>query len=147
MLVLQPRTGFAMAVLTNHSPNGLRVIQAALDAAGLTGPEPQPIAGAPVDEYAGVYESPGSRLTLTPDGDRLRIDPEDLGGFPSPDSPPGPKPPEFAAFFYTPERWFVPEGPFQGTRGHFIRGADGDVAWLRMGGRLYRNQLRSRSSA
>lgn len=34
MLVLQPGTGFALAVLTNHSPNGQQVIQAALDAAG-----------------------------------------------------------------------------------------------------------------
>ena len=146
LLVLQPRTGFAMAVLTNHSPNGLRVIHAALDAAGLKDPEPEPIAGAPVGEYAGVYESPGGRMTLTPAGDRLRIDPEDLGGFPARDSPPGPKPPEFEALFYTPERWFVAEGPFEGTRGHFIRGADGDVAWLRIGGRLYRNRLRPGSS-
>ncbi|HST24849.1 MAG TPA: serine hydrolase domain-containing protein [Gaiellaceae bacterium] len=40
MLVLRPETGFALAVLTNHSPNGLQVIHAALKAAGLKGPEP-----------------------------------------------------------------------------------------------------------
>jgi CubicO group peptidase (beta-lactamase class C family) len=147
LLVLQPGTGFAMAVLTNHSPNGLQVIDAALAAAGLKAPEPEPVTGAPVDEYVGVYETPGDRLTLTAAGDRVVLDFEPLGGFPARDSPPGPKPPPMEAFFYTPERWLVGEGPYKGVRGQFIRSATGDVEWLRIGGRLYRNQLRSRSSA
>ena len=58
LLVLQPRTGFALAVLTNHSPNGLQVIDAALEAAGLRGPAPEEVHDAPVEGYAGVYETP-----------------------------------------------------------------------------------------
>jgi CubicO group peptidase (beta-lactamase class C family) len=136
-LVLQPSTGFALAVLTNGSPGGLQVINAALDAAGLKKPEPEAISGAPVERYAGTYEAPGSRMTLTADGDRMRVASEDLGGFPTPESPPGPSPPPFDAVFFTEDRWRVPDGPFKGTTGHFIRDDAGDVVWLRVGGRLY----------
>src|SRR5436309_552055 len=66
LLVLQPGSGFALAVLTNHSPNGLQVIEAALAAAGLKGPAPEAVQNAPVDEYAGVYEAAMGRLTITP---------------------------------------------------------------------------------
>jgi len=78
-------------------------------------------------------------VTLTPlEGARLRVESEELGGFPKKDSPPGPTLPPTQAFFYSPERWYVDEGPLKGTRGHFIRGDDGAVRWLRLGGRLYR---------
>jgi CubicO group peptidase (beta-lactamase class C family) len=62
VLVLRPSDGFALAVLTNGSPGGLQVIDAALGAAGMKKPEPRPIAGAPVERYVGTYESPGSRI-------------------------------------------------------------------------------------
>jgi CubicO group peptidase (beta-lactamase class C family) len=138
MLVLVPGRSFALAVLSNHSPGGLQVINAGLEAAGLTAGEPQAIDGVPVDEHGGVYETAVSRVTLTPlDGSRMRVQSESLGGFPTKDSAPGPKPPPAEAFFYTPERWIVEAGPQKGTRGHFIRGDDGSVRWLRVGGRLY----------
>jgi CubicO group peptidase (beta-lactamase class C family) len=138
LLVLQPRTGFALAVLTNHSPNGQQVIQTALAAAGLKGPEPEAVRDSPVDVYAGVYETALGRTTITANGDRVGIDFEPFGGFPTPDTPPPPAPPPMEAYFYTRERWIVSGGPYDGMRGHFLRNADGDVAWLRLGGRLYR---------
>ena len=137
VLVLQPATGFALAVLTNGSPGGLQVLDAALGAVGMKKPEPQPVTGAPVDRYAGVYESPGSRLTLTPLAEGLHIESQPLGGFPTPESPPGPAPPPAQAFFFTEDRWLIGEGPFKGMVGHFIRDDAGDVVWLRVGGRLY----------
>ena len=82
MLVLQPRSGFALAVLTNHSPNGSQVIEAALEAAGLKGPEPQLVSGAPVEEYGGVYETMLGRVTITPSGERIRIVVEPFGRLP-----------------------------------------------------------------
>ncbi|HST24850.1 MAG TPA: hypothetical protein VLJ76_02570 [Gaiellaceae bacterium] len=42
------------------------------------------------------------------------------------------------AFFYTPDRWLVAEGVLAGTRGHFLRADEGEITWLRSGGRLYR---------
>jgi hypothetical protein len=125
-------------VLTNHSPNGGQVINAALEAAGLTPPDVEPIADAPVGDYAGTYEMPGDRFHLSPAGDKLRIENEPLGGFPTKDSPPEPTPPPATAFFFTPDRWQVEDGPHRGMRGHFIRDADGGIAWLRLGGRLLR---------
>ena len=138
MLVLQPRTGLAVAVLTNHAPNGLQVIGAALGAAGLKGPEPEPVHDAPVDEYAGVYETKMGRVTITADGDGIRIESEPFGGFPTPDTPPPPASPPADASFYSRERWIITGGPWDGVRGHFIRSDRGELAWLRLGGRLYR---------
>jgi CubicO group peptidase (beta-lactamase class C family) len=139
MLVLVPARSFALALLTNHSPGGLQVINAALEAVGLGADEPQPVDDVDMTEYGGVFETGVSRVTLTPlDGSRIRVQNESLGGFPAKDSPPGPQPPPAEAFFYTPERWYIGEGPLRGGRGHFIRGDDGAVRWLRADGRLYR---------
>lgn len=139
MLLLVPARSFAVALLTNHSPGGLQVLDAMFRAAGVAADKPEPIDDAPVDEYAGVYETAVNRIKLTPlEGGRMRLDNEDLGGFPKKDSPPGPQLPPAEAIFYTPERWYIGEGPLVGSRGHFIRGEDGDVRWLRSGGRLYR---------
>ena len=138
LLVLVPERAFALALLTNHSPGGLQVVNAALGAAGLAKGEPEPVDGVDMAEYAGVFETAVGRVTLTPlDGARMRVEDESLGGFPKKDSPPGPQLEPAEAFFYTPERWYIEEGPLKGTRGHFIRGDDGAVRWLRFGGRLY----------
>ena len=138
LLLLRPATGFALAVLTNHSPRGGQLIEAALEAVGLKRPWPEPVTSAPAGGYAGVYETQMERLTVAADGDGITIDVEDFGGFPARDSPPGPALPPLRAYFYTPERWIVSGGPLDGTRGHFIRDDGGDVAWLRVSGRLYR---------
>jgi CubicO group peptidase (beta-lactamase class C family) len=138
MLLLVPARSYAIALLTNHSPGGIQIIDAMLEAAGLAADDPQPIDGAVDPQYAGVFETAVDRVTLSPlDGGRMRVESESLGGFPKKDSPPGPRLPPADAFFYTPERWYIDEGPMKGTRGHFIYGDDGTVAWLRVGGRLF----------
>jgi hypothetical protein len=106
----------------------------------VTADEPRPIVdGVPLAEYAGRFETAVGCLTLTAlDGARMRLESESFGGFPAKDSPPGPQLPPADVFFYTPERWCIGEGPLKGTRGHFIRGDDGEVRWLRVSGRLYR---------
>ena len=138
MLVLVPSRRFGLVVLTNHSPNGNRVVLSALDAAGLGAPELEPVDLGPLDEFAGTYEMPLSRVALTPRNGRLHVAVEMLGGFPAKDSPPQPSPPPGEAFFYAPDRWPIEEGALKGSRGQFLRGADGSIVWLRSGGRLYR---------
>jgi len=138
VLVLAPSRGFALAVLTNHSPNGNRVVLEALDAVGLGAPEPEPAQFGALDEFAGTYEMPLMRVTLTPQDTRLHVLVETRGGFPTKDTPAQPSPPPAEAFFYAPDRWLIDDGPLKGSRGHFIRAADGSIAWLRSGGRLYR---------
>jgi len=139
LLVLVPARSFALALLTNHSPGGVQVIDAALRAAGLAADEPQPRTDVSPAEYAGVFETAVDRITLTPlDDARMRVESESLGGFPTKDSPPGPQLPAAEAFFYTPERWYIEAGPLRGMRGHFIHADDGSLRWLRVGGRLFR---------
>jgi CubicO group peptidase (beta-lactamase class C family) len=138
MLLLQPARSYALALLTNGSPGGLQVMEAMFRAAGVAADDPEPLDAVEMDGFAGVYETTLGRVTMTPlDGGRIRIETESFGGFPAKDSPPGPQLPPAEAFFYTPDRWNVGEGPLAGTRGHFIRGEDGSVSWLRVGGRLY----------
>src|SRR5581483_10713929 len=107
LLVLRPGDGFALTLLTNHSPNGMQVINAALAAAGLMGPAPEPFSGAPVVEYAGIYQTELGRVTISPKGERIGIDHEPFGGFTTKDTPAPPKPPPSEAFFYSPERWVI----------------------------------------
>jgi CubicO group peptidase (beta-lactamase class C family) len=138
MLVLAPQRGYAVALLTNHSPGGMQVIEAMSRAAGIAPEERQPLAGVDTADFAGIYETTIGRVTITtPDRDRIHIESESFGGFPSKDSPPGPQDPPEDAYFYTPDRWHIAEGPSAGARGHFIRGEDGQVRWLRISGRLY----------
>lgn len=138
LLLFLPARSYAVALLTNHSPGGIQVIDAMLRAAGLAKDDPEPSEDAVDPEFAGVYETAVERVTLTPlEGGRIGVESESLGGFPTKDSPPGPQVPPADAFLYAPERWFIDEGPLKGTRGHFIRGDDGAVRWLRVGGRLY----------
>ena len=138
LLLLVPARSYAIALLTNHSPAGIQVTDAMLEAAGLAADDPQPIDAVVDTEFAGVFETAVDRVTLTLlDGGRIRVESESLGGFPKKDSPPGPQLPPAEAFFYTPERWYIGEGPMKGARGHFIRGEDGAVRWLRVGGRLF----------
>jgi CubicO group peptidase (beta-lactamase class C family) len=139
MLVLAPAHGFALALLTNHSPAGIQVTEAALQAAGLKADDPEPVSDVRLADYAGVFETAVDRVTITPlDDGRLRVESESLGGFPAKDSPPGPQPPPAEAFFYTPDRWYIGAGPLKGARGHFIHADDGTLRWLRLGGRLFR---------
>jgi CubicO group peptidase (beta-lactamase class C family) len=138
VLVLAPARSSALALLTNHSPGGVQVAEAMLDAAGLAADDPQPGDTMVDSQYGGVFETAVDRVTLTPlDGGRMRVESKSLGGFPKKDSPPGPQLPPADAFFYTPERWYIDKGPLKGTRGHFIHGDDGTVRWLRVGGRLF----------
>lgn len=138
MLLLQPARSYALALLTNGSPGGLQVMDAMFRAAGVAADDPQPLADVEMDDFAGVYETTLGRVTMTPlDGGRIRVETESFGGFPKKDSPPGPQLPPAEALFYSPDRWYIAEGPLAGSRGHFIRGEDGAVRWLRSGGRLY----------
>jgi len=137
-LILVPERNYALALLTNHSPGGIQVVEAMKRAAGLALEAPKPLESVDTADFAGVYETTIGRVTITtPDPDRIHIETESFGGFPDKDSPPGPPEPPDDAFFYTSDRWYVAEGPSAGARGHFIRGADGAARWLRISGRLY----------
>ena len=135
LFLFAPEHDFALAVLTNHQRGGevtLAARQAALEAIGAREPERTPV-DVDVDEHLGTYTSPLMDAELARAGDKLTITMTNKGGFPRSDSPPQPSPPPYVVAFYEPDRIFVVEG--QQGEAEFLRGADGRIAWFRLGGR------------
>ena len=143
-LMLAPEAGFALAILTNHSPAGNDVLRELSRVAlrlylGVDEPEPQPIDLSPeqLAEYAGDYTNPWSDVELRAEERRLVDRTTYKAGFPTKDTPPLPPPPPATLAFYDTDRVFVEEGPLTGTQSDFVRDDDGRIAWFRSGGRLH----------
>jgi hypothetical protein len=90
-------------------------------------------------EYVGRYRAPLNDLELSirEDG-ALELQNTPRGGFPKPDSPPGPTAPPTHLDFATPDLAYVADGPSKGATAEFLRDADSGIVWLRMGGRVHR---------
>jgi hypothetical protein len=88
-------------------------------------------------EYAGRYTNPFADADLRVEAGRLVEHTTFKAGFPTKDSPPLPPAPPASLAFYDTDRVFVPEGPFKGGRGDFVRDGEGRIAWFRAGGRLH----------
>ena len=138
LLALAPATGTVLAVLTNHQ-RGPEIVKAALgvvvEALGGGLPDRIAIVLDPA-EYLGTYRSPLVDVELVVADGELQLVSRSRGGFPTPESPPMPDPPPVPAAFYERDRLFVPDGPAKGTEAEFLRGPDGRIAWLRIGGRV-----------
>ena len=66
----------------------------------------------------------------------LQVEPK--GGFPTPDSPPGERPPAVRAALCGPDCLVMLDEPLQGARAEILRDAAGQIEWLRAGGRIHR---------
>lgn len=144
LLSLAPEAGFACAILTNHSPAGGELIREVSRLAwrlylGVEERDPEPIELAPEElaEYAGLYTNPFADADLRVEDSRLVEHTTFKAGFPTKDSPPLPPVPPAPLAFYDADRVFVPEGPFKGAYGDFLRDGEGRIAWFRSGGRLH----------
>jgi hypothetical protein len=144
-LMLAPEADFALAILTNHSPQGNELLREVTRLAcrlylGVDQREPEPIELSPEElaEYAGVYANPWSDIELRIEGDRLVDHTTFKAGFPTKDTPPLPPPPPAPLAFYDADRVFIIEGPYKGRFADFVRDAEGRIAWFRTGGRLHR---------
>jgi CubicO group peptidase (beta-lactamase class C family) len=143
-LLIAPDERFALAVLTNHDDGGAlaaelqeTVLQSVLgfEPADRTHLERT---SEELAEYAGTFEAPLTRLHVAVDGDGLRLEIVLRGGFPTPESPPNPGPPPTRLAFVSPDAVIALDPPVRGAHGDFLRGPDGRIAWLRLGGRLHR---------
>ena len=141
--LIAPEHGFALAILTNHSPAGNAVIRDVSRAAfrlylDVDERDPEPIEVPPerLSEYAALYTNPFADADLRVEDGRLVEHTIGKAGFPDKDSPPVEVPPAPLAF-YDEDRVFVPEGVFEGERADFVRDGDGKIAWFRSGGRLF----------
>jgi len=143
--VLAPDRGFAITVLTNSDRGGelnMQVVRRAMAAfLGIEEKDPEPIAAdaAQLREYEGYYVSPLNHVELKLHDGRLVMEQHPQGGFPTPDSPPGPAEPPMTAALSAHDWLVLLDEPEKGMRGEFMR-EEGEVRWLRFGGRMYRKK-------
>jgi CubicO group peptidase (beta-lactamase class C family) len=136
-----PERNFAVAVLTN-SDRGSEVHGEAVNLAlklwlnveKAIAPEvtlsPEALAA-----YAGPYISQLTDVTLKVEDGILVAYATPKGGFPKPDSPPGPTPPPTRLSFSTPDLAIALDDPWKGQTFEFLREAE-RIRYLRTGGRV-----------
>ncbi len=139
-----PQRDFALAILTN-SDGGDQLNTQSLAFAlehflDLRSEKAQPVALSTdrVREYLGSYDAQEATISLTAQDGVLKARVVKKGGFPTPDSPPPPQPDPTRLVFLSPDRLRALDGLFTDKEIEVIRGAGGEIIWLRFGGRLYR---------
>jgi CubicO group peptidase (beta-lactamase class C family) len=142
-----PAEGFAVTALTNSGPNGPQfneeIVRWALEEClGVKWRDPQPVVvgDAVLAEYVGEYETIAVRCNITAQGEGLRLEVEmkpevreQLG-----EEDAGEQPPFVLGLLDKDDEYMVTEGPAKGMRGYFVRGSDGAVEAVHVGGRLAR---------
>ncbi|MGE0600916.1 MAG: serine hydrolase domain-containing protein [Dehalococcoidia bacterium] len=140
---LVPGKGFAVTVLTN-SDTGREARQTIADRCqehflGFGKPDPVAVAApANLDEYAGTYRAVLATLAVRNEGGSLTVvDASPERGFAERRHRPLPLPPAALAFT-GPDATAVLDGPRKGERAEFLRGAGGQIEWMRWDGRIAR---------
>jgi CubicO group peptidase (beta-lactamase class C family) len=131
-----PEHELALAVVTNHQRGNEVAFAARVPALNAIGSHERERDAIEVDadEYLGRYESALVEAELRRDDGTLVLAVTPKGGFPKKDSPPQPASPPMPVAFYAPDRLYVTERP--PGEAEFLRGEDGSIAWLRVGGRV-----------
>jgi CubicO group peptidase (beta-lactamase class C family) len=145
-LQLVPSRGVGIVVLTNGS-RGAAVAARVVDWAlrrycGISELDPttRPLHAAELEQYLGRYEQALSAYDVSASDGGLVIQETEKGGFPTKDSPPPPSPPPARFAFWSEDRVIGLDPPYIGARAEFLRGADGALKWLRIGGRVSARQ-------
>jgi len=139
-----PARGFALTILTNANSGGElneEVTKWALrHYLDVEEPEPAPLDRTDEDlvAYAGRYAAALTAVDLTPRDGALVLEMGYTGAFPA-DEPP-PVPPPARASLYAEDKLLVLDGPWKSVRGEFLRGPDGNITWLRLGGRIHKRE-------
>ena len=139
-----PERGFALTILTNANRGGElneEVMAWALrHYLSVAEPEPTPLDR--TDEqravYAGRYAAALTSVELAPRDGALVLEMSYTGEFPADEAPP--VPPPARAALYAEDKIVVLDGPFKGTKAEFLRGPEGGITWLRLGGRIHRRE-------
>ena len=136
-----PDQDFALAILTNSDDGNMitsNIISWTLETYFHTSIlTPTPIKTTPAErkKYAGRYQIGTECCDIKVEGDYLMCHHIPLGGFPTPDTPPGParEPARFA--FYEKDKVIGMSGPYKDALGEFIRADKGNLFYFRIGGR------------
>ena len=139
-----PDKDFALAILTNSDDGG--IITAGITSYALElyfsakSKLPKPIQSPPsaLKEYAGRYQIGTECFDLKVKGKHLIYHHIPLGGFPTPDTPPGPAMPRMRFSFYEQDQVLGLDEPYKDALGDFIRDANGKLQFFRIGGRAHK---------
>jgi CubicO group peptidase (beta-lactamase class C family) len=143
VLAVVPERQFALGVLTNHAYGGVvieRLEESVFESyLGVRPPVPvsRDLEAERLAEYAGRYSAWMADAVLEAKNGGLELQLIPTRSFPKPDSPLPPAPPLAQLWFYGDDAVFASEGLWKGTKAEFLRGQDGTLAWLRLGGRVY----------
>jgi hypothetical protein len=139
-----PEKDFACAILTNSDDGGIIT-------AGITNyalelyfnakaklPKPIEKPGRELKEFAGRYQIGTECFDLKVKGKYLIYHHIPLGGFPTPDTPPGPAMPRMRFSFYEEDKVIGLDEPYKDALGDFIRNEKGRLQFFRVGGRAHK---------
>jgi CubicO group peptidase (beta-lactamase class C family) len=139
-----PREDFALAILTNSDDGGIitsGITNSALELyfdAKPTLPKPIEKPAGDLNEYAGRYQIGTECFDLKVKGKHLIYHHIPLGGFPMPDTPPGPAMPPMRFSFYEKDKVIGLDEPYKDALGDFIRDEKGKLQFFRIGGRAHK---------
>lgn len=139
-----PDQDFALAILTNSEEGGIitaSVVGWALEMyfnAKAKLPVPIERPAAELKEFLGRYRIGTECFDLKLKGNAIMYHHIPLGGFPTPDTPPGPAMPPMRFKFYEKDKMIGLDEPYKGALGDFIRDGKGEVEYFRVGGRAHK---------
>ncbi|HEU0294967.1 MAG TPA: serine hydrolase domain-containing protein [Anaerolineales bacterium] len=138
-----PEKDFALAILTNSDDGGIITAQTfgwVLDLYfGLKPKTPKPLAKPQeLQEFVGRYKIGTECFDIKVKGKYLIYHPIPLGGFPRPDTPPGPARPPMRFAFFERDKLIGLDEPYNGALADIIRDNEGHVEYFRVGGRAHK---------
>lgn len=138
-----PEKDFALAILTNSEDGGIITAQTfgwVLDLYfGIKLTAPKPITNTQeLHEFVGRYKIGTECFDLKAHEQQLVYHHIPLGGFPTPDTPPGPAMPPMRFAFYEVDKVIGLDEPYKEALGDFIRDEKGRVEYFRVGGRAHK---------
>ena len=144
MFVFIPEKDFALTLLTNNDNGGVlnnNLVSLALEVYfGIkpTLPKPIKVNASELKEYVGSYRIGTEAFDLKIKNGELIYQHIPLGGFPTPDSPPGPAMPPMRVAFFEKDQTLMLDEPMKNGIGDFIRDENGRVQFFRIGGRAHK---------
>jgi CubicO group peptidase (beta-lactamase class C family) len=139
-----PGEDFALAILTNSDDGGIlntEITNYVLElyfGAKPKLPEPIQKPASELKEYVGRYQIGTECFDLKVKGNYLIYHHIPLGGFPRPDTPPGPAMPPMRFSFYEKDKVIGLDEPYKNALGDFIRDERGRLQYFRIGGRAHK---------
>jgi CubicO group peptidase (beta-lactamase class C family) len=139
-----PDKDFACAILTNSDDGGIitaEIMNYALELyfhAKSKLPKPIQKPASELKEFVGRYQIGTECFDLKAKGRHLIYHHIPLGGFPTPETPPGPAMPRMRFSFYEKDKVIGLDEPYRDALGDFIRDEKGTLQFFRIGGRAHK---------